>query len=149
MFHETCFFWSTGKFNIEGVESYRVSFNIFQKCFWRKTLKWYTDNRNRVKIVKPGSMNKSLQLIALSIFLDFNQRCISIVIPWISRQNKTDRFANYQNTKVCRYNYLFWNPYAISVDDFTLGWSNENNWLEQPVYFVIRCIKHLIYCKAK
>lgn len=60
-----------------------------------------------------------------------------------------DRFANFHNTKLKRFNSLFWNPDSLAVDAFTQNWENENNWLVPPIFSVIRCIKHLIYCKAR
>jgi hypothetical protein len=40
----------------------------FQHVFSGKSLNWYTDNQNCVKIVEAGSMKKNLQAIATSIF---------------------------------------------------------------------------------
>ena len=154
----------------------------FKDVFEGKTLKWYTDNQNFVRIVKAGSMNEKLQIIALSIFSVCIQKCISIDILWIPRDKNAisdyiskmvdhedwgvsveffefmsslwgpytvDRFANAQNTKLQKFNSLFWNPDTAAVDTFTQDWSHENNWLVPPIYGVIRCIKHLIFCRAR
>ena len=60
-----------------------------------------------------------------------------------------DRFASSLNTKTEKFNSLFWNPGSSGVDCFTQDWKNDINWLVPPIYLVIRCIKHLIYCRAK
>ncbi|XP_013410234.1 uncharacterized protein LOC106173608 [Lingula anatina] len=60
-----------------------------------------------------------------------------------------DRFANYENTKVTRFNSKFWNPNTEAVDAFLQDWSNENNWLVPPVALVPKVINHLLGCKAK
>lgn len=59
-----------------------------------------------------------------------------------------DRFANYNNCKLGRYNSKFWNPGSEAIDCFTQNWENENNWLVPPVNLVVRTIRHLIACKA-
>ncbi|XP_063442680.1 uncharacterized protein LOC134722976 [Mytilus trossulus] len=183
IFHETWDFSEAQESSTwRELKAIELALISFKNVFEGKTLKWYTDNQNCVKIVKAGSMNEKLQFLALSIFSVCIQKCISIDIQWIPRSQNSqadyisrmvdyedwgvsneffqfmndlwgpytiDRFANSQNAKVCRYNSMFWNPCAIAVDAFTQDWSNENNWLVPPVYSVIRCIKHLIYCKAK
>ncbi|CAC5421117.1 unnamed protein product [Mytilus coruscus] len=58
-----------------------------------------------------------------------------------------DRFASHLNTKLPRYNSLFWNATAEAIDAFTQDWSQENNWLVPPIYLVLRVIKHVIACK--
>ena len=55
-----------------------------------------------------------------------------------------DRFANMNNTKLLRFNSLYWNFGFIGVDAFTSDWSDENNWLVPPVSMVSRVINHLI-----
>lgn len=60
-----------------------------------------------------------------------------------------DRFASSLNAKTIKFNSQFWNPGSSGVDCFTQDWSKDINWLVPPIYLVIRCIKHLIYCRAK
>lgn len=59
-----------------------------------------------------------------------------------------DRFASKLNTKLTRYNSLFWNVGSEAIDAFTQNWAGENNWLVPPVYSVLRTLKHIIACKA-
>ena len=54
-----------------------------RNVFEGKTLKWFTNNQNLVKIVKSGSMKFELQTIAKSIFSVCSQRGISIDVQWI------------------------------------------------------------------
>ncbi|VDI24929.1 Hypothetical predicted protein [Mytilus galloprovincialis] len=60
-----------------------------------------------------------------------------------------DRFASFENTKLQKFNSLYWNPGSLCVDAFTCDWSGENNWLVPPVTEVSRVINHLVKCKAK
>ena len=60
-----------------------------------------------------------------------------------------DRFASSRNTKLERFNSLFWNVNTEAVDCFTQNWSGENNWIVPPIYLVLRAIKHVIACKAR
>ena len=40
-----------------------------------------------------------------------------------------DRFASHLNSKLSRFNLLFWNPNSEAVDAFSQNWHGENNWL--------------------
>ena len=60
-----------------------------------------------------------------------------------------DRFASSMNAKLHKFNSLFWCPESQAVDAFTQNWVGENNWLVPPIFSVIRCMKHLIFCEAK
>jgi len=60
-----------------------------------------------------------------------------------------DRFASSINTKLPRFNSLFWDVNSEAVDTFTQNWYGENNWLVPPIFSVVRAIKHLVVCKAK
>ena len=55
-----------------------------------------------------------------------------------------DRFANMNNTKLLRFNSLYWNTDSIGVDTLTSDLSDENNWLLPPVYMVSRVINQMI-----
>jgi len=59
-----------------------------------------------------------------------------------------DRFANFENTKLHRFNSLYWNPKSEGIDAFTCNWANENNWLVPPVSLASKAINHLVECKA-
>ena len=54
-----------------------------------KSLKWFTDNQNCVKIVGSGSMNVKLQEIALKIFKICVANGITIEIEWVPRDQNT------------------------------------------------------------
>ena len=60
-----------------------------------------------------------------------------------------DRFANYLNTQLPRFNSRFWNPGSEVVDAFTCNWVGENNWLCPPPYLVPRVIRHTVQTGAK
>lgn len=60
-----------------------------------------------------------------------------------------DRFASSENTKLGRFNSLFWNVNAEAVDAFSQNWEGENNWLVPPINSVIRTLKHLVACRGK
>ena len=146
-----------------------------------KTIKWFTDNQNCVKIVKSGSMKLELQKLARSIYSTCVTNSISIDIQWIPRSENEkadyisrlidhedwevsgkfldlmnglwgpftiDRFANFNNKKLNRYNSLCWNPGSEAIDAFSQNWQFDNNWLVPPVFSVLRIIKHLFFCKA-
>ena len=53
-----------------------------------------------------------------------------------------DRFANYCNTQLTRFNSRFWNPGTEAVDTFTCNWEGEMNWLCPPPHLIPRTIQH-------
>ena len=55
-----------------------------------------------------------------------------------------DRFANYLNTQLPRFNSRFWNPGSEAVDAFTCNWAGENNWLCPPPFLIPRVIRHTL-----
>ena len=59
-----------------------------------------------------------------------------------------DRFANFKNARLPRFNSLFWNPGTEAVDYFSQDWSSDNDWLVPPVHLIMRTIKHMLYCRA-
>ena len=59
-----------------------------------------------------------------------------------------DRFANYENTKLPRFNSRFWSPGCENVDGLSQNWEMENNWFVPPVYLCPKVIVHAIKCKA-
>lgn len=63
-------------------------------------------------------------------------------------QYTIDRFANMDNTKLPRFNSLYWNPGSGCIDAFTCNWAQENNWLVPPVSMVSKAVNHLVKCKA-
>ena len=89
----------------------------------------------------------------LSKFIDFDDWGVSSeffhFIDSLHGPFTVDRFANSKNTRLPRFNSLFWNPNSEAVDCFTQNWAKENNWLVPPIFLVIKTIKYLIQCKAK
>lgn len=60
-----------------------------------------------------------------------------------------DRFANFKNAKLERFNSLFWNPGTEGVDCFSLSWEGDNNWLVPPISLIGKCILHLIGTESR
>lgn len=164
------------------MKAIELALSSFKDQFQGKTIKWFTDNQNCVKIVKSGSMKLELQKLARSIYSTCVTNSISIDIQWIPRSENEkadyisrlidhedwevsgkffdlmnglwgpftiDRFANFNNKKLNRYNSLYWNPGSEAIDAFSQNWQFENNWLVPPVFSVLRVIKHLLFCKAR
>ena len=61
----------------------------FKLQFSGKSLKWYTDNQNCLRIVQAGSMKERLHSLAYSIFSICTKHSISIDIQWIPRMENT------------------------------------------------------------
>lgn len=59
-----------------------------------------------------------------------------------------DRFANFRNTKLARFNSLFWNPGAEEIDSFVQDWHGENNYVCPPIFLIPRVLRHMRNCKA-
>ena len=154
----------------------------FCKTMKGKTLKWFTDNQNCVKIIESGSMKSDLHEISLSIFQICLSNGITIEAQWIPRSENLradylsriidyedwgvtceffhfinnlwgpfdiDRFASFKNTKLDRFNSLFWNPGTEGVDCFSFSWARDNNWLVPPISLIGKCISHLITSNAR
>lgn len=60
-----------------------------------------------------------------------------------------DRFANFTNVKLNRFNSIFWDPGCEAIDAFTQNWRNDNNWIVPPIDLVARSTSHVILCKAE
>ena len=54
-----------------------------------------------------------------------------------------DRFANFENRKICRFNSKFWTPGSLGIDAFTFDWSVDNNWMVPPIYLIPRVLSKL------
>ena len=54
-----------------------------------------------------------------------------------------DRFADYMNAKLPRFNSRLLCPNTEAVDAFTQDWSGEFNWLVPPMYLVGRVIAYM------
>ena len=59
-----------------------------------------------------------------------------------------DRFANYLNSKLARFNSRFWNPGSEGVDSFVRDWAGENNCVCPPICLFPRVLLHMHSCKA-
>lgn len=59
-----------------------------------------------------------------------------------------DRFVNFNNCKLFRYNLKFWNFELEVVDCFIKNWEGENNWLVFFIYLIVFFIKYLLNCKV-
>ena len=59
-----------------------------------------------------------------------------------------DRFANWYNNQLPRFNARYWCPGAEAIDAFTCDWSCENNWWCPPLYLVPRLLRHAQLTKA-
>lgn len=102
----------------------------FKHVFKGKCVKWYTDNKNCVQIVKAGSTKEQLQKLALSIFSTCTQFSISLDIVWVPRTENTradyvSKMIDHEDWKVSDNFFHFidsmWGPH--SVDRFA---SSEN-----------------------
>ena len=60
-----------------------------------------------------------------------------------------DRFANYVNTKLPRFNSRYWNPGSESIDAFICDWEYENNYLCPPIPLIPRVLRHAENCLAQ
>ena len=54
-----------------------------------------------------------------------------------------DRFADYNNAKLEKFNSRMWSPNSSGVDAFAYSWSGENNWLVPPTWLISRCINYI------
>ena len=60
-----------------------------------------------------------------------------------------DRFADWNNCQLSRFNSRCWNPGSEAVHTFTTNWSGENYWWCPPVSLVPRVIAHAQACMAE
>lgn len=59
-----------------------------------------------------------------------------------------DRFANYLNAKLSRFNSRFWNPGSEGIDSFVMDWAGENNYACPPICLIPRVLLHMRNCQA-
>ena len=89
----------------------------------------------------------------LSKIYDDNDWGISdILFNWLEElwgPHSIDRFANYLNTKLPRYNSRYWNPGSESIDTFVCDWGHENNYVCPPIPLVSRVLLHAKNCNAQ
>ena len=70
----------------------------------------------------------------------------NIDIVWGS--HSFDRFANYLNAKLPRFNSRFWNPGSEGIDSFVMNWAGESNYVCPPICLIPRVLLHMRNCKA-
>ena len=74
-----------------------------------------------------------------------------VVFAWLDSiwgPYAVDRFANYNNCQLSRFNSRCWNPVSEAVDTFTVNWDAENNWWCPPVCLIPKVIAHAQACGA-
>lgn len=119
-----------------------LAYNIFKMCVEQKIsidIQWIP----RLENEKADFLSNIIDHDDWGVTVTFFDFVNSLFGPFT-----VDRFANYNNCKLERYNSKFWNPGSEAIDCFTQNWEHENNWLVPPIYLVVRAIKHLIVCKA-
>ena len=70
------------------------------------------------------------------------------IIDLVWGPHSIDRFANYLNAKLPRFNSRFWNPGSEGIDSFVMDWAGENNFVCPPVCLIPRVLLHMRNCKA-
>ena len=99
----------------------------------------------------PRSLNDHAD--AISRIIDFDDWGVSLEffnhIDHIGGPHTVDCVANFNNRKLTKFYFCYWNPHAQGVDAFCQDWGKENNWLVSPVFLVPRVIRHLVECKAE
>ena len=138
-------------------------------------VKWFTDRKSVVQIIKSGSRKAELQVQALEIFNTCLSRRVSIEMEWIPRteneqadtiskiqnpddwelsfkifyeierrwgSHTIDRFANFRNTKLARFNSLSWNPGSKKRRCLCIGLA----WRERlsSVFLIPRVLRHMM-----
>ena len=58
--------------------------------------------------------------------------------------HSVDRFANYENTQLPRFNSRFWCPGTEAVDAFSVSWAGENNWLVPPIFLIPKVLNRMV-----
>ena len=59
-----------------------------------------------------------------------------------------DRFANYLNAQLPRFNTRFWNPGSEGIGSFVMDCAGENYFVCPTVSLVPRVLLHMRNCKA-
>ena len=104
----------------------------FSTLFMGKSLKWFTDNQNCVRIVQAGSMKEDLQNLAYSIFCICKEHNIFIELQWIPRtlNSKADyisKMSDHEDWQISNEFFEFleslWGPFT--VDRFASVMNNK------------------------
>lgn len=119
-----------------------IAYNIFKMCADSKIsldVQWIPRSEND----KADFLSKIIDHDDWEVTVEFFDFVSLMFGPFT-----VDRFANFNNRKLLRYNSKFWNPESEAVDCFTKNWEGENNWLVPPIHLIVSSIKHLLNCKA-
>ncbi|XP_071126919.1 uncharacterized protein [Mytilus edulis] len=104
----------------------------FSTLFMGKSLKWFTDNQNCVRIVQAGSIKEDLQNLAYSIFCICKEHNILIELQWIPRtlNSKADyisKMSDHEDWQISNEFFEFleslWGPFT--VDRFASVMNNK------------------------
>ena len=57
-----------------------------------------------------------------------------------------EKFASSCNTQIMKFNSRYWDAGSEAIDEFTVNWQDDNNWICLPVYLIPRVIKHAQLC---
>ena len=92
-------------------------------------------------------------VLASQVLCDYDDWFVSqsffIQIDRLWGPHTIDSFANSCNTKLTRFNSLFWCPGTEAVDAFSHDWSANNNWLVPPIFLIASVIKYMIASKGQ
>ena len=119
-----------------------LSYSIFRMCIQNKIsldVQWVPRTEND----KADYLSKIIDHDDWEITIEFFEFVNSMFGPF-----SVDRFANFNNRKLVRYNSKFWNPESEAVDCFTQNWAGENNWLVPPLHLIVSTVKHTVECRA-
>ena len=99
----------------------------------------------------PRELNEKADF--LSRIIDYDDWFLNpSVFAWLDSMwgpHTVDRFADWNNCQLPRFNSRCWNPGSEAVDAFTADWRGENNWWCPPVSLVPRVIAHAQACRAE
>ena len=114
-----------------------ICLTSFSEILENKVVRWFTDNRGVVSIVKNGSMKQDLHLLAIDIYKFCIRKNISLKVDWVPRDENTiaDKISRSLDTddweingKMFSYLDSLWG--AFTVDLF----ADENNHKTQRFY---------------
>ena len=63
--------------------------------------------------------------------------------------HEVDRFANNYNTQLTKFNSRYACPKSEAINEFTVNWNCENNWLCPPPCMVAWVLRHAELCGAE
>jgi hypothetical protein len=63
--------------------------------------------------------------------------------------HSVDRFADWDNAKLPRFNSKWWCPQTEAVNTYSQQWGGENNWVVPPFGEIFNVAVHIMECEAK